>query len=327
MIKSFEIFTPLVRGNIDFIEELAYDFVKRQAEQRVMYTEARYSPHLLAAGAALTGDVPVDARPVVDAVTRGLRRGSIDFGVLVNQILCCICWRPDWADDVVELASARRDDFPCAVVAVDIAAGEEHFDAKNFQALHEPHLKAMKKAQQLNVNITMHAGEVAGGKNVSAAIREYGATRIGHGYRMIDDIELLKELKDKQIHLETCPTSSRETGGWKFENDEKDWTAHPCLAMIENGISVSFSSDDPAVFNTSLSWQYRTVIAKMKQKKETLLAAVEAGIDAAFCSDDEKQTLRKAVADFKNGNGVTVGNGVAFRDRVIDNKLIPGESM
>jgi hypothetical protein len=65
----------------------------------------------------------------------------------------------------------------------------------------------------------------------------------------------------------------------------------------------------------------------MQQKKETLLAAVEAGIDAAFCSDDEKETLRKAVADFKNGNGVSVGNGAAFRDRVIDNKLIPGESM
>ena len=46
----------------------------------------------------------------------------------MNQILCCIAWRPDWANDVIELANKRKNDFPCAVVAVDIAAGEEHFD-------------------------------------------------------------------------------------------------------------------------------------------------------------------------------------------------------
>ena len=70
----------------------------------------------------------VDPAPVVDAVTRGLRRGEKEFGVFVNQILCCIAWRPDWANDVVELAHKRKADVPCAVVGIDIAAGEEHFD-------------------------------------------------------------------------------------------------------------------------------------------------------------------------------------------------------
>ena len=46
----------------------------------------------------------------------------------VNQIMCCIAWRPDWADDVIRIAHDRRNDTPCAIVGVDIAAGEEHFD-------------------------------------------------------------------------------------------------------------------------------------------------------------------------------------------------------
>ncbi len=46
----------------------------------------------------------------------------------MNQILCCIAWRPDWADDVIDLANDMKNNFPCAVVGVDIAAGEEHFD-------------------------------------------------------------------------------------------------------------------------------------------------------------------------------------------------------
>ena len=130
MLKSFEIFLPLVRGNLELLERLAHDFCKRQAQQHVVYTEMRYSPHLLAVGGSLDdgSTTLVNADPVVDAVTKGLRRGQEEYGIIVNQILCCITWRPDWADDVVRLAHERRKDVPCAVVGVDIAAGEEHFD-------------------------------------------------------------------------------------------------------------------------------------------------------------------------------------------------------
>ena len=47
------------------------------------------------------------------------------------------------------------------------------------------------------------------------AIRNHGATRIGHGYRIVDDAALMEELKEKGIHLEICPTSSRKTGDWE----------------------------------------------------------------------------------------------------------------
>lgn len=320
MLKCFEIFTPLVRGNLELLEELSYDLVRRQSEQRVVYTEVRYSPHLLAEGASMDMmmmDGGGDPVPVVEAVTRGLRRGEQDFQVIVNQILCCITWRPDWAKDVVDLAHKHRSDYPCAVVGVDIAAGEDHFDAST--PYHTEHLQAMKRAQELGICITMHAGEVGGGENVRTAITEYGAKRIGHAYRI--DSDLMKELAAKKIHVEVCPTSSWETGGWETTTDKKDWTQHPCVRMLEHGVSVSFNSDDPAVFNTSLSWQYRTVVGKMKLQKETLVTSTRSAIDAAFCSDEEKQRLREIVAgsdDKPNSD---------FRDRVIENQLVPEESM
>ena len=93
MIKCFEIFTPIVRGNLDAIEELARRFVEGQAKQNVIYTEVRYSPHLLAEGGSFSGTEKVDPRPVIAAVTRGLRAGCEACGVTVNQILCCITWR------------------------------------------------------------------------------------------------------------------------------------------------------------------------------------------------------------------------------------------
>lgn len=39
----------------------------------------------------------VSAEDVYEAVTRGLRRGEARFGVAVNQILCMLAFRPDWA--------------------------------------------------------------------------------------------------------------------------------------------------------------------------------------------------------------------------------------
>jgi adenosine deaminase len=88
MLKCFEIFLPLVRGNLELLEQLALDFVKRQAQQHVVYTEMRYSPHLLAKGASLSynpnDNTIVNADPIVDAITKGLRRGEEEYGVKVR---------------------------------------------------------------------------------------------------------------------------------------------------------------------------------------------------------------------------------------------------
>eukprot|EP01083_Nonionella_stella_P074701 202748_1 len=48
MLECFEIFVPIVRGNVVLLEQLAYDFCQRQFSQCVIYTEVRYSPHFLA---------------------------------------------------------------------------------------------------------------------------------------------------------------------------------------------------------------------------------------------------------------------------------------
>jgi len=303
MIKCFEIFIPIVRGNLELLEELAYDFVKRQAQQNVMYTEVRYSPHFLAKGGTLSGEGAVDAEPVINAITSGLRKGEKDFGAKVNQILCCIAWRPDWAADVVQIAHERRDDFPCAVVGIDIAAGEEHFDKERYPHLHEPHLRAFKRANKLNLNVTMHAGEVGNSSNVKDAVLNYGATRIGHGYSLIVDPDLMNEMREKNIHFEICPTSSLETGAWKFDEAMgEDWRNHPVVSMINHGMMVGFNSDDPAVFNTSLTWQLRIAVGKIGIDTESILKTVHDSINASFLNEDEKCSLRKALGEFSKGN-------------------------
>ena len=89
MLKCFETFVPIVRGDLDLLECLAFDFVKRQAKQNVIYTEVRYNPHFLANESNLGGSEgkngKIDARSIIDAVTRGLRKGEKEYDVKVGR--------------------------------------------------------------------------------------------------------------------------------------------------------------------------------------------------------------------------------------------------
>ena len=204
MLLCFEFFIPLVHNNFELLEHLAFDFVKRQKEQNVIYTEVRYSPHLLA----------TDPREAHKSITKGLRRGCLDASTtnpsgicIVNQILCGIDFRPDWSSDVIDMANEFRKDFPCPVVGVDVAAGENHFGKDS--PFHNAHLDMCRKAMKLNIPVTLHAGETPdSARHVLAAIIDYGAKRIGHGYRISCEEDIIELAKSRNVHFESCPTSS-----------------------------------------------------------------------------------------------------------------------
>ena len=295
MLTCFEFFFPLVYDNFELLEHLAFDFVQRQYEQNVIYTEVRYSPHLLAK----------DPRKSFQAITRGLRNGCEKYNIIVNQILCAINFGPQWSSDVVEMADQHRRDFPCAVVGVDVAAGEDHFSEDS--PLRKEHFDMCQKAKELGLNITLHAGETPNSaQNVQKAIEEYGAKRIGHAYHITEHPQIMDLVKDQNIHLEVCPTSSVETGGW----EKTDWRDHPACIFRDNELSISFSSDDPAVFNTSLTWQYRIALKKMRWEEEDIMETLEAAIEAAFLPKEEKMKLRQKVKEY------SVNDNPAFTDRV-----------
>ena len=231
----------------------------------------------------------------VQSVTKGLRRGCEKYGVKVNQILCAIDFLPNESAEIAQLAHKLRDDFPCAVVGIDVAAGESHFEPSH--PFHKGHFDMCQTATDLGLNITIHAGETPdAAHHVQMAIDQYGAKRIGHGYRIVATPEIMKAVQEQKIHIEVCPTSSVETGGWR----KTVWTEHPALTFHEYGISQSLSSDDPSVFNTSLSWQYRIAIKKMGFTKQNVLEMTKNGIQAAFISDEEKTKLLGQLEEYSD---------------------------
>jgi adenosine deaminase len=109
----------------------------------------------------------------------------------------------------------------------------------------------------------------------------------------------MEEMRRKDVHFEVCPTSSDETGGWTYDaRDGRDWKKHPAIQRLRYGLNVGLNSDDPAVFDTSLTWQYRIAVGKMGLTKNCILRTLESSINSAFLDADGKAMLRTRIKDY-----------------------------
>jgi len=110
------------------------------------------------------------------------------------------------------------------------------------------------KIKEAGVNITIHAGEGDGVHSIKDALSN-GAQRIGHGVRIIEDINLetgelgdtSKELIDKQIPLEVCISSNIHTNMYKSVDD------HPIKNLIDSGFNISLNTDNRLMSNTTVN--------------------------------------------------------------------------
>lgn len=294
MLDCFSRFLPCVRGDMQSVEEMSYRFVCAQARENIAYTEVRYSPHLLMDGEYFA-EGGGDPEPAIAAVTRGLRRGCTEHGIIVNQIICCITFQPSWSMSIMQLAEKYRSAYPCAVVGVDSAAGEVGDDPAG-------HAEAFQKAKDLGLKVTVHAGEVSGPQNVLHAAFDFHAARVGHGYSVADgnSDESLESLARHGLHFEVCPTSSDETGAWKYDSETctPPWKEHPLLRMLNAGASVSINSDDPSVFATTLTDELMLCVTQVGLSKEQILQLTQFALEASFCSNEERFAVQEKINSF-----------------------------
>jgi aminodeoxyfutalosine deaminase len=147
------------------------------------------------------------------------------------------------------------------------------------RAGHEEAIRdAFRAAVAAGLHSVPHAGEMSGPETIWEAIRGLGAERIGHGIRCVEDPELMAYLRDTQLPLEVCPTSNVCT------RQVPSIGAHPLPRLIEEGLYTTLNSDDPPMFGTTLTNEYRT-------------AAVDLGLGAAGVADLARNTVRASFLD------------------------------
>ena len=137
------------------------------------------------------------------------------------------------------------------VVGFDIAGREAGYPPTD-------HLEAFQLLQRENFHFTIHAGEAFGLPSIWEAVQYCGAERLGHGVRIIDDIELDSSgnfilgslasfIRDRRIPLELCPTSNIHTGAVQSLEE------HPIGLLKELGFRVTVNTDNRLMSNVSMT--------------------------------------------------------------------------
>ncbi|ENJ7185831.1 adenosine deaminase [Vibrio fluvialis] len=263
-----------VLGDLDACRRVAYENVEDALNAQIDYAELRFSPYYM----AMKHNLPVAG--VVEAVVDGVKAGVRDFGVQANLIgIMSRTFGTDACQQELDAILSQKDH----IVAVDLAGDELGQPGDRFVS----HFKQVRDA---GLHITVHAGEAAGPESMWQAIRDLGATRIGHGVKAIHDPQLMDYLAKHRIGIESCLTSNIQT------STVESLALHPLKRFLEHGVLACLNTDDPAVEGIELPYEYEVAAPQAGLSQEQIRQAQLNGLELAFLSDTDKQALKAKVA-------------------------------
>jgi len=266
-IKKYDLVTSVIHTPEDY-RELTYAYLKECASYNVIYVEAMIS----STHAKLKG-MTYDS--FIEGVYDASKQAEKDFGIVSRYIMNGI--RHLGADSVHNTAvEVIKNPHPC-LVGFGLAGDELHFPPNLF-------VKTFDMLKAENIPITVHAGEWDGPENIRNAINLLHPTRLGHGVRSIEDPELVKEIIDKDIILETCPTSNIATKIYE------DYKSHPVKSLFDQGVKVTVNSDDPPFFNATIQGEYK-VMDDLGLNEKELTSLTHNAIKYSFCDEENKNKL------------------------------------
>ena len=172
-----------------------------------------------------------------------------------------------------------------SVIAFGIGGDELSVPTKEFQSVYD-------RAGSLGLHRIIHAGEIGGPEKIREAVEILDVERIGHGIAAMNDPALMDVLADRRIPLEMCPQSNIRTGALALQlrRDTARIDEHPLPRLFRHGIPVVLSTDDPAMFHSTLLREYEHAHQLGMTEKE-LLRMAQMSFEFAF----ERQQSRSAV--------------------------------
>jgi adenosine deaminase len=256
--------------------ECAYDL----AVDGVVYAEVRFAPEQ-----HLTRDLTLPE--VVEAVLAGFADGSAQAAragtpIRVGTLLTAMRHAAR-SMEIAELAVAYRD---AGVVGFDIAGAEAGYPPTR-------HLDAFEYLQRENFHFTIHAGEAFGLPSIWQALQWCGADRLGHGVRIVDDIELPSRhlgrlaayVRDKRIPLELCPSSNVQTGA------ASSIAEHPIGLLRDLRFRVTVNTDNRLMSGTSMSREMALLVEAFGYGWAELQWFTVNAMKSAFIPFDERLAL------------------------------------
>ncbi len=238
-LEAFTHTTALMK-TYDNLERIAFEAAEDMHYDGITHYESRYAP-------LYSISVGLSIENVLDAINSGFKQANNMYGINSGLILCGMRNEIDNVKKVAEIAINYKN----KIIGFDIAGPELNFRPSLFK-------DSFRKLKDENINITIHAGEGDSVESIQDAL-DNGAKRIGHGVRIIEDVDINKNtfgqtskyILENEIPLEICITSNIHT------NMYKDFKYHPIKKLIELGFNVSLNTDNRLMSNTSVNNEIR----------------------------------------------------------------------
>lgn len=275
--------TVAVMQTPEALHRVAYECVEDLAADSVVYAEVRFAPEL-----HIDRGMSFDA--IVDAVLAGFADGEKACAgagrPIVVRLLVTAMRHAAVSREIAELAIRFRDK---GVVGFDIAGAEAGNPPTR-------HLDAFEYMRDHNARFTIHAGEAFGLPSIHEAIAFCGADRLGHGVRIVDDIDVLPDgqvqlgrqaaiLRDKRIPLELCPSSNVQTGA------VKSIAEHPFDLLARARFRVTVNTDNRLMSDTFMSREMLRLVEAFGYGWSDLERFTINAMKSAFIPFDERLAI------------------------------------
>jgi adenosine deaminase len=270
-LRTYDLSASVIRTAEDY-RDITYEYLRDCAVGGAIYVELTASPdHARAVG--------LSDEDHLDGIAQGIDDARGEFGIEGRILISAV--RNFGLERAVATARHAAERPHPYVVGFSMAGDEAGFPAQGFA---EPY----GIAAAAGLGCTVHAGEWAGPPSVRAALT-LPVTRIDHGVRAIEDPSLVAEIAERGIVLNTCPTSNVVLGVYD------DYDSHPLPTLRAAGVRVTLGSDDPPYFGATIAGEYAVCAERMGFSDQDLREISLTAIDAAFCDEALKTTLRTRV--------------------------------
>ncbi|HVN14612.1 MAG TPA: adenosine deaminase [Anaerolineales bacterium] len=251
----------------DVIHRIAREAVEDAAKDNIRYLELRFTPVALSRAEGFPLHDVMDW--VVTSAQEAAKKSKIKVGLIASVN------RHESTDLAEQVAWLAAEHIKNGMFGLDLAGNEAEFPAAPFVGI-------FKEARQAGLHTTIHAGEWGGPANVREAIEDFGAERIGHGVRVLEDEKVTTLARERGTTFEVCITSNYQSGV------VSQLTAHPLATMLERGLNVTLNTDDPSVSRITLSREYYVACDKLGLPLNTLKERILAAGQAAFLPKAER---------------------------------------
>lgn len=274
-LEKFD-FPLMLMQTSEALEESIYALLREQKSQGLIYSEVRFAPQLHMKNG-------LSQQAVVEAVLRGRQRAKKDFDMNCGIILCCMRGADKSLNEDTLYVASHMLKSQQGVVAVDLAGAEKLFPTSDYETLFE-------LAKNLRLPFTIHAGEADGPESIWKAL-EMGASRIGHGIRAVEDKDLMRELAERKIPLEICPTSNLNT---RVSDTIEEY---PVMRLINEGVTVTVNTDNMTVSGTTLQSEFKLLENTFNLSHDEIFQLLVNSAKAVFPNPDMGNEFKEKLLD------------------------------